>query len=477
MEKKIKVLMVASEAAPIVKVGGLGDVIGSLPAALAKLGCEVRIIIPLSLGVDKEKYRLKKICSGLKINFSGKSFAVDLWETRSAVPGAIVYLVENDHYFGREAVYPASSLASDASLAEKFLFFELAALESLPVLKFIPDIIHCHDFFSGLIPVLLKMEKFQRLKNIKTLYTIHNFEHQGKVVPKLLELGDLHPDKLASLARDAADGDINFMVQGIINADLVNTVSPAYAREILTGEYSAGLGKITKAYRRKIFGVLNGIDTDFFNPSTDKLIKQRYSAKDLEKKTVNKLFLQKKLGLPADGKIPVVAMISRLSDQKGWELITEKLIEQDCQFVFLGEGDQRYADLLADLEKNHPEKVRSIIGFEPVLANQIYAAADIFLVPSRFEPCGLTQMISARYGTVIVARATGGLKDTVTPDIGFTFKDFSAPALFLTLKKALDCYWYQPKKWLKLKNNCLKKDFSWSKTARGYLHLYKKLVG
>lgn len=477
MKKKIKVLMVASEATPIVKVGGLGDVLGSLPAALDKLGCEIRIIIPLSRGVDRKKYSLKKVCSGLKIAFAGKKFSVNLWETRTAVPGAIVYLVENYHYLGHEEVYPACSLAGNFCLSEKFLFFDLAVLEALPFLKFNPDIIHCHDYFSGPIPILLKTEKYQKLKNIKTLFTIHNFENQGKVPPKVIELGDLHPDSLASLARDAADGDINFMVQGIINADLVNAVSPNYAKEIMTSEYSAGLGKITNKYRRKIYGVLNGIDTDFFNPAQDKYIKYRYSAKSSAKKAANKLFLQKKFGWKPDEKIALAGMVARLSDQKGWEMITEKLMQQDCQFVFLGEGEKRYADFLLGLQKKYPEKVHVKIGFDPVLANMIYAAADIFLIPSRFEPCGLTQMIAARFGTVIVARATGGLKDTVTPDIGFTFKDFSAQELNLTVKKALNCFYKYQKKWLKLNNNCLKKDFSWKKTAKGYLHLYKKLVG
>ena len=475
--KKIKILMVASEATPIVKVGGLGDVLGSLPPAMNKLGCEARIIIPLSRGVDRKKYRLRLILSGLKINFAARNYFVNIWETRTAVPGTVLYLMENYHFFGHEEVYPSCSLANDISLDEKFLFFDLAVLEILPRLDFKPDIIHCHDYFSGMLPVFLKTKKFAALAKIKTLFTIHNFENQGKTSPKLLELGDLHSDELASLARDAADGDINFMVQGIINADFVNAVSPNYAQEIMTRRYAAGLGRITKKFRRKIFGVLNGIDTDFFNPANDKYLKRNYSAENPEPKIANKLFLQKKLGWRPDAKKPLVAMIARLSDQKGWELITEKLISNDCQFIFLGEGEKRYAEQLKDLAKKFPEKVRVKIGFDPELAEQIYAGADMFLIPSRFEPCGLTQMIAARFGTVIIARATGGLKDTVKPDIGFIFNDFSAAALNFALKNALNCYNNYEKKWLKLKNNCLKKDFSWAKTARGYLQLYKKLVG
>jgi starch synthase len=475
--KKIKILMVASEATPIVKVGGLGDVLGSLPEALSRLGCEIRVIIPLSRGVEKKKYRLKKIYSGLAVDFAGKKSKVNIWQAGAGVPGAVVYLLENYHYFGQEAVYPATSLPGDEHLSEKFFFFDLAVLAALPILDFKPDIIHCHDFFSAFIPILLKTGKYPSLSKIKTLFTIHNFENQGRVSPKILALGGLRPDSLPSLQRDAADGDINLMVEGVINADLVNAVSPNYAKEIMTRQYAAGLGKITKRFRRKIFGVLNGIDTDFFDPSRDRSLKQCYSAKNPEKKGVNKLFLQKKLGWQPDPKIPLVGMTCRLSDQKGWELITEKLIKNNCQFVFLGEGEKRYADSLRRLEKKYPAKVRAIVAFDPVLANQIYAAADIFLIPSRFEPCGLTQMISARHGTVIVARATGGLKDTVTPDIGFTFSDFSAPALESALKKALICYSDNPKKWLKLRDNCLKKDFSWAKTAGGYLHLYQKLVG
>ncbi|HTW97006.1 MAG TPA: glycogen/starch synthase [Candidatus Methylomirabilis sp.] len=468
--KKLKILMASSEAAPIIKVGGLGDVVGSLPAALSQLGCEVRIILPLARGVDRRKYRLVKIFSALKIKSAGRNFSVNIWQTKTAVKGATVYLLENEEYFGRAGVY-------DGRMTEKFLFFNLAVLESLSAIGFQPDIIHCHDFFTALIPVLLKTKEFSRLKNIKTLYTIHNLEHQGKDFPVVLQTGNLAADSLASLARDAADGDVNFMVQGIINADSVNTVSPTYAREILTRPYAAGLEKITREYRRKIFGILNGLDTDFFNPRHDKFIKYNYSPTNPEGKAENKIFLRKKLGLPLDRNVALVALISRLTDQKGLELITEKLIKLDCQFVFLGEGEPRYEEYLKKIARHHPDKVKTIIGFDAALANQIYAAADIFLIPSRFEPCGLTQMISARYGTIIVARATGGLKDTVTSDIGFTFKDFSAAALCVTLKKALNLYYRFPKKWLKLRENCLKKDFSWSKSAKGYLHLYQKLVG
>jgi starch synthase len=477
-KEKIKVLMVSSEVTPIVKVGGLGDVLGSLPAALSDLGCQTTIIIPLSRGVDKVKYRLKKVYSGLPVEFSGRKLKVNIWRAGIGVRRATVYFLENNRYFGNEAVYPPTSLPGDDHLAEKFFFFDSAVLSALPILKIKPDIIHCHDFFSAFIPILLKVNDYPYLRGVKTLFTIHNFENQGRVSPKILALGGLRPESLPSLQRDTSDGDINLMVEGLFNADLVNAVSPNYAQEIMTSHYAAGLRKITNKLKTKIFGVLNGIDISLFDPARDRAIYKKYSFHTPERKMADKLFLQKKLGWPQNEHKALVGMICRLSDQKGWELITEKLIEKsDCQFVFLGEGEKRYADFLRRLEKKYPEKARAFIGFDAELASCIYAGADIFMIPSRFEPCGLTQMISARYGTVIVARSTGGLKDTVTPDIGFTFEDFSAENLEKTLSTALSVYYNFPKKWLKLKINCLKKDFSWRKTAKGYLQLYKKLVG
>jgi len=462
-KSNLKILMAAAEMAPFVKVGGLADVVGSLPAALKKIGCEVRLVLPLYGTIDRKKFKLKKIFSNIEIPSAGKTVKIDLWQTNHK--GTKVYFVDYKKYFGKKAVYHGNN-------SERFLFFSLACLHILPIIKFKPDVIHAHDFHTALIMNLLKVMK----KNIRTLYTIHNLNYQGKSEIEVLSTGNLNKDSLKSLTRDARDGDINFMAQGVINADLVNTVSPTYAQEITTSIYGAGLEKIIRRNKNKFFGILNGIDVDFFNPEKDKNIKYKYSAKSFNNKIKNKLALQRKLGLPENENIALVGFISRLAWQKGIELITENIIKNlNCQFVFLGTGQKQYEQRLRRLSRKFKDKVSAQIMFDLKLAQQIYAAANIFLMPSRFEPCGLGQMIAMRYGAVPVVRATGGLADTVDKKVGFSFKDFSKKALYKTLKEALDVYYNKPRSWRKLQKNGMKKDFSWNKSAREYLKLYKKL--
>lgn len=468
-KKKIKVLMAAAEASPLAKVGGLADVVGSLPIALNKLDCEARIIIPKYRHIDEKKFDLKKIASQVEVSVGKRKLKVNLWQTKKAIPGTTVYLIEDNKYFIERSVYKQNE-------PEDFLFFSQAILASLPYINFRPDIIHCHDFHTAAIPILLKTDKFFKLKNIKTLFTIHNLRFQGSSDPKILKVINLNEDSLISLARDAEDGDINFMVQGIINADLVNTVSPTYSREISTKKYAAGLEKIIRANRAKISGILNGINTSSFDPQTDKAINKNYSIKEVDKKIVNKLWLQKKLGLKQDQNQALVCFIGRLYGQKGIYLVDEEIINLPCQFVFLGTGDQGRETYLRQMAKKYLSKVSANIMFDLDLARQIYAASDVILVPSQFEPCGLIQMIAMRYGAIPVGRNTGGLADTINSRLGFKFKDFSTPSLKAALKRALNVYYKNPKKWLKLQKNCLKKDFSWDLSARKYLTLYKKLA-
>jgi len=266
------------------------------------------------------------------------------------------------------------------------------------------------------------------------------------------------------------------MAEGILNADLINTVSPTYSREILTEEYGAGLEKILNKRKKQLYGILNGIDTDFFNPAADNLISQKYSIKNLNDKTANKLALQKQLGLPMDKNTALVGLVTRFVQQKGVELITENFSKLNCQFIFLGTGEKKYEDALLVLAKKFPKQFSAQIKFDEKLAHEIYAASDIFLVPSRFEPCGLTQMIAMRYGGVPVARATGGLADTVNNKVGFIFNNFSTSEFYKTLNLALKIYYEKPKTWRQLQMNGLKQDFSWNKSAREYLKLYKKLI-
>lgn len=474
MEKnKLKILMAASEATPIAKVGGLGDVVGSLPKALDSLGCDVRIILPLYGAINKKKYRLKKTHNNVLIPTGGKTAKINIWQ--SELPGTKIkiYFIDYKKYFGQINIYAFSKNA------ERYLFFSLACLHILPIIEFRPNIIHCHDYFTALIPDILKVAKQYGgyMKDIKTIYTIHNLNYQGQAEAEVLSTGNLSKKSLKSLTRDAQNGDINFMVQGIINADLVSTVSPTYAKEITTSVYGAGLEKVIKGNKSKVYGILNGIDMDVFNPSKDRLIKYRYSLKNLDQKIKNKLSLQKQVGLNQNREIAMVGLVSRLVWQKGLEFFTEDLIKNlDCQFVFLGAGDSRYENQLKKLARQFPGKVSVNITFDIALAQQIYAGCDIFLVPSRYEPCGLTQMIAMRYGAVPVVRDTGGLADTVDSKVGFKFKKFSEPEFRKVLGRALKVYYNKPKEWRKLQVNSMKRDFSWDKPAKEYLKLYKKLA-
>jgi starch synthase len=323
---------------------------------------------------------------------------------------------------------------------------------------------------------LIKTANNPYFKNTKTLYTIHNLNHQGKSKIEILSTGNLSKNSLQSLSEDARDGDINFMVQGIISSNSVNTVSPTYAKEIATSVYGAGLERVIRENKNKISGILNGIDTNFFNPNQDKFIKQKYDLKTLDKKIDNKLALQKQLGLKQDKNIPLAGLVSRLAWQKGLELFSDNIINLPCQFVFLGTGEKKYEDQLKKLAKKYPDRISAQITFDVKIAQQIYAGSDIFLMPSRFEPCGLGQMIAMRYGTIPLVRATGGLADTVNKKVGFSFSDFTAEAFEKSFKETLDLYYKKPNKWKKIKKNCLKKDFSWNKSAKEYLKLYKKLV-
>jgi len=466
MKKNIKILMAAAEIAHLAKVGGLADVVSSLPPALTKLGAEVRLIMPLYGSINKKKYKIKKIFSNISIPSAGKNIKINIWQ--ASLQGIKIYFIDNKKYFGKKEVYFGNNSA-------RFLFFSLAALTSLPIIKFKPDVVHCHDFHTALIPTLLKTADFPYFENIKTLYTIHNLNYQGKSEIEVLSTGNLNVNSLKPLAIDARDGDINFMVQGILSADAVNTVSPTYAKEITTSTYGAGLEKIIKANSHKISGILNGIDIDFFNPATDKNIYKKYSLNNLAGKQTNKLNLQKELKLPQDKDIALVGFVSRLAWQKGLELITKNIGKLDCQFVFLGTGQREYENQLKKLARKYPKKIKAKIMFDIGLAQKIYASSDMFLMPSRFEPCGLGQMIAMRYGTIPVARATGGLADTINRKLGFKFKEFEADALEKTLAKALNIYYKKPKKWLKMQKNCMKQDFSWNKSAKAYLKLYKNL--
>jgi len=470
MKKKFKVLIAGAEVAPFAKVGGLGDVMGSLPQALKKKGVDVRVVMPLYGSIKRRKYGLKKIYSNFEIPSNMELLLVNIWEGKLPGTSVKIYFIEQEKHFGSEDVY----VKGDNS--ERFLFFSLAMLYMTPLIEFIPDIYHLQDSHVALAADVIKTSNIEYIKNIKTLYTIHNFNYQGKSGIKVLSTGNLSEQSLKSLTVDALDGDINFMAQGVLNADLVNTVSETYAKEITTDFYGAGLDNVIKKRKKDLFGIVNGIDVDFFNPRKDKYIKERFSEKSLEHKIHNKLYIQKKLGLPVREDVAICSMITRLAWQKGLELFSERYVKLGCQFIFLGTGDKKYEKQLSALARKYPDIISANITFSVPLAQEIYAASDIFLMPSRYEPCGLGQMIAMRYGALTVARATGGLKDTVTPDVGFTFDKVSTREFYNSLKEALRVYYKEPKKWEKMVVRAMKKDFSWDKSAGEYLKLYKKLL-
>ena len=489
MKNNLKILMVAAEAAPIAKVGGLADVIGSLPKALSRLNLDIRLIIPFYQLIDRKKYNIKLLKRDIEIVTSVKKEMVNLWQAKLPETQAPLYLIEHDFFKGSDIyssklgkvitkLYP-----NDSVDIEKFVFFSHACLACLKALKFKPEIIHLNDWHTAAITLFLKttyrQDKF--FSQIKTLYTIHNLANQGIVSPKIIALNKLDQE-FPSVKIDLKNRDINLMAQGIVNADLINTVSPTYAKEISTRQFAAGLKKVLAKRKNKLYGILNGIDTKFYNPVTDNLIKQNYNYQTLAKKEVNKIYLQKKLGLPVSQKIALVGLVSRLVWQKGLDLINDKFVGAMhaspllCQFVILGTGQKKYEQYLLALAKRYAKILKVIIKFDEALAHQIYAAANIFLMPSRFEPCGLGQMIAMRYGAVPVVRATGGLSDTVDRTVGFSFKQFSQVQFNQAINQALKVYYQQPSKWQRLQINGLKKDFAWEKSAKEYLKLYQKLI-
>jgi len=471
----MKVLFVTSECTPLAKVGGLADVAGSLPPALRKLGLDVFIALPFYGFISREDKSLKPLSKDLKINFDGKEESFSLWQTLLPGSRVPVLLIENDKYFGGKSVYIEEDASSGGSEAEaaRFLFLSVVGIKIGQLIK--AQIIHCQDWHVALVPFLVKQKK---LKDIKTFLTIHNLAYQGiyqaKIVNRLLDT-------------DFPEEEVNCLKMGILNADLISTVSPSYAKEILTKEYGSGLEKYLKKRKKNLVGIINGLDLETWNPSTDPHIKSKYSIQSLEKKKENKTYLQKKFFKKANPDTPLLGIVSRLAEQKGFDLIEKifpQLMKEGINLFILGKGAPQYQKLLEDKAKEYPEKFGAKIGFDEELAHQIYAGADIFLMPSSFEPCGLGQLIAMRYGTVPLVRATGGLKDTVssvkikkgkTTGSGFLFKDYGAENLLKTIKDALDVY-KDKEVWRQVQENGMKQDFSWEKSAKKYLKIYKELI-
>ena len=471
----MKVLFASSEVYPFAMSGGLADVSGALPKALRRRFVGCRVIMPLYSEISEEFRNKMNFIGSITVPVSWRRQYCGIFEAH--LDGVIYYFIDNQYYFKRDGLY------GHYDDAERYAFFSRAVLEAIPHIDFIPDIIHCNDWQTAMIPVYLNEFYGENplYKNIKTVYTIHNIQYQGKYGMELY--GDVLglPEGRESIVE--YDGCVNLMKGAIQCAHKVTTVSPTYSKEILDPFYSHGLDSILKGFTYKLTGIVNGIDYDVYNPETDPMIYKNFTSDMVEDKDFNKTELQKEAGLPIKD-VAVIGMVTRLVKHKGLDLIKcvfENLIKEDIQFVILGSGEWEFEQFFTEMKNKYPNKVALKIGFDGRLAHRIYAGADIFLMPSLSEPCGLAQMVALRYGTVPVVRETGGLNDTISDSgdglgNGFTFKDFNAHDMEYAVRRAIEGY-KDKEGWKILKVRGMNCNNSWGASAGSYIGLYKELCG
>ena len=475
----MKVLFVASEAYPFIKTGGLGDVAYALPKALRKLGIDARVIIPKYSGISSsfkncmEDIDTFNVTVGWRNQYCGLQYL-----TYDEVP---YYFIDNEYYFNRPQIY------GSYDDGERFSFFSKAILEAIKYMgDFTPDIIHCNDWHSGIVPVLLKehYSEDEKYSKIKSIFTIHNLKYQGvfakEILGELLNL-DWKYFKEESLK---FYNDVSFMKGGIVFSDAVTTVSETYAKEIQTPFYGEALDGLLSQKSENLYGIVNGIDYELYNPKVDKKILYNYDVNSKNQKGKNKLKLQQKLNLAVNEDIPMIGIVTRLVKQKGLDLIVDKLQELlslPVQIVLLGSGDGYYEDIFQYYASIYPSRISTNIIFDEALAQQIYAASDMFLMPSLFEPCGIGQLIALKYGSIPIVRETGGLKDTIIPynkytgsGNGFSFANYNSEELLAAINKALELY-NDKVSWGKLVENAMLSDNSWESSAKNYMNLYNSL--
>ncbi|MBQ8250036.1 MAG: glycogen synthase GlgA [Clostridia bacterium] len=469
-----KILFVGSEASPFAATGGLGDVLGSLPSALNKTGeVDVRVVLPMYKSVA-EKYKEKMtLLAEFTVSLSWRRLYCGVWSYEMG--GVTYYFIDNEYYFARPSLY------GSYDDGERYAYFCRAVLEMLPIIGFMPDILHAHDWQSALTVIYLKRQYAYRdeYADMKAIYTIHNIGYQG--IYSFDILGDVFA--LDSWDRYVVeyDGCINLTKGAIVCADKLTTVSPTYVTEIRDEYYASGLHHIIRMYAHKCIGIINGIDTDYYNPETDKDIVKCFDADSIEDKAENKAALQKELGLEVSEDVPLVAMVSRLVSHKGFDLVkcvAHDIMNLNVQLVLLGTGDAEFEWFFSDLAWQYPGKCAVRLAFDKALAKRIYAGADIFLMPSKSEPCGLAQMIASRYGTVPIVRETGGLVDTIKPynpetgeGNGITFASYNAHDMLDAIWRAAELY-RDADRWDELMRNAITMDFSWDASARKYLEMY-----
>ncbi len=475
------ILIVASEAIPYMKTGGLADVAGSLPKYFDKSKYDVRVIMPKYKCMSEEFLPQLKFVCHFYVNLNWRKQYAGIFKAEH--DGVTYYFVDNEFYFAGDKPY--NNIYEDV---EKFAYFSKAVLEALPIIDFTPDVIHCNDWQTGLLPVFLKTvygsDNFYA--GIKTVFTIHNMKFQGRW--KIREIADITglPEHIFNSGELEFYGEANYLKGGIVYADEVTTVSPTYADEICTPEGGEGLDGLMLERRRYLSGILNGIDYDVYNPMTDQYIKKHFSIKNMSGKLMNKRQLQEEHGLKVDNDVMLIGIVSRLTDQKGFDLVAymmdEMLSTMDVQFVVLGTGENQYEGMFHYFQSKYPEKISAYIGYSEEKAHEIYASCDAFLMPSLFEPCGLSQMMAMRYGTLPIVRETGGLKDTVQPyneyenkGTGFSFADYNAHDMLHVIKYANDVFKNHKDRWQEMMDRAMREDFSWNASARKYEKLYDKL--
>ncbi len=475
----MKILFAASEAVPFAKTGGLADVAGSLPQALVEAGNEVAVILPLYQRVaDHWKEQMSFVCN-IEVPLGWRRVYCGLF--RLDKDGVIWYFVDNEYYFKRQALY------GHYDDGERFGFFSRAIISLLPAMEFMPEIIHCNDWQTALVPIYLKDEcvRWPEVRGIKTVFTVHNIEYQGRYGKETLEdLFGLAPGWFTD-GTIAMDGDVNLLKGALMTCDAITAVSPTYAQELRHAFFAHGMESVMQLNAGKLHGVLNGIDMVRYDPSKDTGLTANYSAANMAGKAKNKEKLQQEMHLAVDPDIPVIGIVSRLVSHKGLDLICrvfDQIMDLNCQFVVLGSGDANYEQFFEEKLAQYKGRMGLYRGYNESLAMTIYAGADLLLMPSKSEPCGLAQMIAMRYGTVPIVRETGGLKDTVHPyeswcgaGNGFTFADYNSGDMLYVIRQAVDLYYNNPTAFAKLRKAGMTEDFSWKRSAETYNAIYRSI--
>lgn len=480
-KESLKILFLSAEVVPFVKTGGLADVAGSLPKAIKALGHDIRLCMPRYGRIDRQKFGLREVLKMFPVPMDDRSEPAAVLQT-SLDGGVPVYMIENAKYYDRDGIY---MYPDDA---ERFIFWCRASLEMLKQLSWQPDVIHCNDWHTAIIPnwmkTIYKTDPF--FVNTATVYTIHNLAYQGIFGYRVLEIAGIaeygfmyHPEMM-----DLAEV-VDLMARGIFFSDVISTVSETYAQEILTPEYGERLDPLLRDRRDRLYGILNGIDYEVMNPATDPHITVNFDVKTLEKRAQNKAALQKEANLKVNPDVPLIGIISRLTDQKGFDILSDvidHILDMDVQFVLLGTGDQHYHEVFTKVARSYAGKATVFLTFNAELAQKIYAGTDMFLMPSRLEPCGLGQMVAMHYGSVPIVHKTGGLADTVQDfdprtgqGNGFVFERYDRWALFATIVRAIENYKY-PESWRRLQIRGMTADFSWNASAKRYVELYHRAL-